>query len=83
MSQKIAITSLKLETCVNRPRKNYTAYNEEHGMLVASVYESISTPMGLRYGSRVVIFRQTQYMFFFIFLPHENYTFYNERNRKV
>ena len=28
MSQKIAITSLKLETCVNRPRENYTAYNE-------------------------------------------------------
>ena len=79
MSQKIAITSLKLETCVNRPRENYTAYNEEHGMLVASVYESISTPMGLRYGSRVVIFRQTQYMFFFIFLPRENYTAYNER----
>ena len=29
MSQKIAITFLKLETYANRPRGNYTFYNEE------------------------------------------------------
>ena len=30
MSQKIAITSLKLETYANRTRKNYTFYNERN-----------------------------------------------------
>ena len=54
MSQKIAITSLKLETHANRPRVNYAFYNEEKGLPgMKEITKGEACDVGANYGVKV------------------------------